>query len=183
MADRYTQVLVLCEDLMHLNFVRRYLIERGIEGRRIRGNVAPAGRGAGSQYVLKTYPIEVTSIRKRPHIRAGLVAIVDADTLSLEDRLGQLEQSLVQDGQPGRGEGERIGLLSSKRNIETWLFYLLGNNVNEMEDYKRRVAPSATKDAVAAFAEKCPSKAGEIAVPSLQHACRELTEFLGRATA
>ena len=29
MADRYTQVVILCEDFMHLNFVRRYLIHAG----------------------------------------------------------------------------------------------------------------------------------------------------------
>ena len=44
MADRYTQVVILCEDVMHLNFTRRYLIQRGVEERRIRGKVAPAGR-------------------------------------------------------------------------------------------------------------------------------------------
>ena len=36
MADRYTQVVLLCEDYMHFNFVRRYLMQRGIESRRIR---------------------------------------------------------------------------------------------------------------------------------------------------
>jgi hypothetical protein len=180
MAKRYTQVVILCEDYMHLNFARRYLIQRGLEARRIRGNVAPSGRGAGSQYVLKSYPKEVKAIRSRPHIRAGLVAMIDADNLSIEQRLGQLEKSLVEDGQSGREEAERIGLLAPKRNIETWIFYLLGNPVDEETDYKKRVSPSDLKSSVAAFAEKCPQKAAEISAPSLQHACKELTAFMAR---
>ena len=180
MADRYTQVVILCEDTMHFNFVRRYLIHRGIQPRRIRGNVSPSGRGAGSQYVLKNYPVEVKALRSRPHIRAGLVAVVDADTSSVEERLRQLEQSLVQDGQPGRGDAERIGLLSPKRNVETWMFCLLGNDANEDDDYKKRVSPSDLKESVAAFAELCPRKTADISLPSLRHACKELTTFLTR---
>ena len=180
MADRYTQVVILCEDVMHLNFVRRYLIHRGIESRRIRGNVAPSGRGAGSQYVLNSYPKEVRAIRSRPHIRAGLVAMIDADNLSIEERLGQLEKSLVEDGQHGRGADERIAALSPKRNIETWIFRLLGNDVDEKTDYKERVSSSDLKPSVAAFAELCPQKPADISVPSLRHGCEELTAFITR---
>ena len=180
MADRYTEVVVLCEDIVHLNFVRRYLILRGIQSRRIRGKIAPPGRGAGDQYVIENYPIEVQAIRSRSYLRAGLVVVIDADKSSIDDRLRQLEQSLTQSGQPSRGANERIGLLSPKRNIETWIFYLLGNTVNEDDDYKDRVSPSAIKNAVAAFGNLCPQKAADIAVPSLQHACRELTAFLSR---
>jgi hypothetical protein len=179
MADRYTQVMILCEDLMHLNFVRRYLILHGVESRRIRGKVAPSGRGSGAQYVIANYPVEVKALRSRPHVRAGLLAVVDADTFSVEERFRQLEQSL---GQPGREDGERIGLLAPKRNLETWMFFLLGNAVNEEDDYKKRVSPSEMKQAVAAFGNLCPRKAAEITVPSLQRACKEFTAFLSRVS-
>jgi hypothetical protein len=182
MAERYTQVVILCEDYMHLSFVRRYLIHRGVESHRIRGKVAPSGRGAGSQYVIENYPAEVKAIRSRAYLRAGLVGVVDADVSSVEERLRQFERSLDQAQQNRRGEGERIALLVPKRNVETWVFHLLGNNVNEDEDYKRRVASSDLKNAVAAFAEACPSRVAEIRVPSLQHACNELTTFLSRGT-
>jgi hypothetical protein len=179
MADRYTEVVVLCEDIMHLNFVRRYLILRGIQSRRIRGSVAPPGRGAGAQYVIERYPIEVKALRSRPHVRAGLVVVVDADNLPVEERVRQLDRSL---GQPAREDAERIGILTPKRNIETWIFYLLGNTVNDDDDYKNRVSPSALKEAVAAFGNLCPRKAVDIAVSSLQRACEELTAFLGRVS-
>ena len=180
MADRYTQVVILCEDIMHLNFVRRYLIHRGIQPRRIRGNVSPAGRGTGSQYVLQNYPAEVKSLRSRPHVRAGLVAVIDADASSVDDRLRQLEQSLSHDGQANRGDADRIGLLSPKRNVETWIFQLLGNEANEEDDYKNRVSSSDLKQSVAVFAELCPRKTTEISLPSLRRGCKELTAFLTR---
>jgi hypothetical protein len=180
MADRYTQVVILCEDYMHFNFVRRYLIQRGIESRRIRGNVNPSGRGAGSRHVIERYPIEVKAIRSKSFLRAGLVAVIDADTSSVDDRLRQLEQSLTQSGQPSRGASERIGLLSPKRNIETWIFHLLGNAADEETDYKKRISQSDLKPSVAAFADMCPNKAEEISVPSLRHARGELTGFLDR---
>ena len=71
MVDRYTQVVVLCEDFTHFNFVRRYLVERGVEGRRIRGKVNPSGRGAGTQYVVTNYPVEVQAIRSKSYLRAA----------------------------------------------------------------------------------------------------------------
>ena len=179
MAERYTQVVILCEDYMHLNFVRRYLVGCGIESRRIRGEVSPSGRGSGAQYVIENYPVEVKALRSRPHVRAGLLVVVDADTFPVEERFRQLERSL---GQPGRGDAERIGLLAPKRNIETWIFYLLGNTVNEEDDYKKRVSPSGVKEAVAAFGNLCPRKAAEIAVPSLQRACKEFIAFLSRVS-
>jgi hypothetical protein len=180
MADRYTEVVILCEDIIHLNYVRRYLIRRGIESRRIRGNVAPSGRGAGSQHVIENYPSEVKALRSRAYLRAGLVAVVDADTASVVERLKQFESSLARSQQDRRGDAERIALLVPKRNVETWVFHLLGNNVNEEHDYKKRTAPSDVHEAVAAFAEVCPSKSAEIPVPSLQRACNELTTFLSR---
>jgi hypothetical protein len=180
MADRYTQVVILCEDMMHLSFVRRYLIHRGIEARRIRGIVSPAGRGAGSQYVLKNYPVEVKSLRSRPHVRAGLLAVIDADASSVDDRLRQLEQSLAHDGQPGREDTERIGLLAPKRNVETWIFHLVGNEANEEDDYKKRVSPSDLKESVDAFAVMCPARTDTIPLPSLNRACKELTAFIDR---
>ncbi len=180
MADRYTQVVILCEDVMHLNFVRRYLIQRGVEERRIRGKIAPAGRGAGTQFVVNGYPKEGKAIRSRPHIRAGLVVVIDADMRSSQERLAQLAKSLEKDGQPQRKETDRIGLLSPKRNIETWIFHLLGNEVDEETNYKNRVSPSDLKPSVAAFAKVCPSNANQISLPSLQFACRELTTFIGR---
>jgi hypothetical protein len=178
MSNRYTQVVVLCEDFMHFNFVRRFLIGCGIDSRRIRGEVNPKGRGAETKYVVDHYPAEVKALRSKPHIRTGLIAIIDADTTAVSDRLRQLEQSLCENGQPKRGPEERIGLLSPKRNVETWVHFLCGNPADETTDFKTKVKHSDIPPAVAAFSEKCPQKCGEIPLPSLQAACRELDRFI-----
>jgi hypothetical protein len=175
MADRYTTVTVLCEDMMHLNFVRRYLMIRGVNSHRIRAKVNPSGLGAGSQYVINNYPIEVQALRSKRHIRAGLIAVADADALSAEERLEQFQRSL---GEPRREGSERIAVLVPRRNVETWIYHLLGNSANETEDYKRRVSTSDLPSAVASFSDQCPSRSAEITVPSLKHACNELTAFL-----
>ena len=182
MANRYTQVVILCEDQKHWSFVQRYLIHRGLPTGRIRVNMSPSGRGAGTQYVIENYPLEVKALRSRAYMRAGLVAVIDADTSSVEARLRQSEKSLEQHAEPGRRNDERIALLSPKRNVETWIFYLLGNEANEEDDYTRRVSASDTKQAVAAFATACPQKAAEISLSSLHHACEELTTFLARGS-
>jgi len=180
MADRYTEIVILCEDPMHWNFARRYLIRRGIEPQRIRVNMSPSGRGAGTHYVIENYPLEVKALRSRSYLRAGLVAVIDADTSSVDERLRQLEESLGQHGQSDRDATERIALLSPKRNVETWIFHLLGNEANEEDDYKKRVSTSDIKQAVATFVDICPQKATEISLPSLRHACNELTTFRTR---
>ena len=180
MADRYTDVVILCEDLMHLNFVRRYLTSPRYSVTANLRQYVPVRPGAGSQHVIKNYPLEVKALRSRSYLRAGLVAVIDADTSSIEDRLRQLKTSLVERGQHDRESTDRIALLSPKRNVETWIFRLLGNDANEEEDYKKRVSTSDIKQAVAAFANVCPQKPAEISLPSLRHACDELTTFLTR---
>ena len=182
MADRYTQIVILCEDDNQMNFVRKYLMRRKVDRRRIRINKAPSGRGAGSHYVIENYPAEVKALRSRAYLRAGLLAVVDADTVPVEERLRQFETSLAQSGQDRRNDTERVGLLIPKRNVETWVFHLLGNDVNEEDDYKKRVTSSNLKEAVDTFADACPAKEADIRVPSLQRACNELTTFLGRGT-
>jgi hypothetical protein len=142
--------------------------------------MSPSGRGAGTQHVIENYPLEVKALRSRSYLRAGLVAVVDADTSSVDERLRQLETSLVGHGQSARSAADHIALLSPKRNVETWIFHLLGNEANEEEDYKRRISMSDTKQAVAALAGVCPQRATEIRLPSLRHACDELTTFLAR---
>ena len=77
-------------------------------------------------------------------------------------------------------EPERIGVMAPKRNIGTWIFCLLGNEANEEDDYKNRVSASDIKPSVAVFLKMCPLKIATISLPSLRHACTELTAFIAR---
>ena len=87
MAKKFAAIIILCEDLMHGNFVRHYLLEKGVPpGKIIRINNCPAGKQSGAQYVLQNYPKEVSALRSKHYISQGLVAVIDADTFTVEDR-------------------------------------------------------------------------------------------------
>jgi hypothetical protein len=74
------QVVILCEDIMHYHFARKYLECRGINKRRIMPNICPKGRLSGEQYVREHYALEVKAYRsKANHLNIALVVVIDAD--------------------------------------------------------------------------------------------------------
>jgi hypothetical protein len=150
-AERIAEIVVLAEDLSQGNFVRHYLIRAGQESRSIRMRLAPSGRGSGEQYVRERYAIEVALYRNRSSSRkAALVLGIDADVGAVAEREVQLRASLTKAGEEDRGLTDRIALLIAKRNIETWILCLSGEQVDETTDYKRRAAVS---DKIRASAE------------------------------
>jgi hypothetical protein len=180
MPDRYTRVVVLCEDLDHFNFTRRYLIERGVGSHQIRGRVSPKGRGAGDQYVRENYPREVREIRRKgTYQNVGLVTVIDADTRPRGRREAELATTLTDAGEPAREAGEAIALLVPRRNIESWICHLRGDPVTEEDDCKRRTCATDVTPAAAEFARRCPRQLTDETLPSLRDACQELIRFLG----
>lgn len=178
MPDRYTEVVILCEDLRQLQFVRRFLIRRGVARQRIRARQAPQGRGSGEQFVREQFPVEVQSLRKRPFILAGLIAVIDCDSHAAAERVTQLSQSLRNAGEEALEDSERVALLTPRRNIETWLFHLLGNEADEFSDYKMNVADRDLPAAVVAFATRCERDGLAAAPETLRAACATLRAFL-----
>jgi hypothetical protein len=184
MAERYTHVVVLCEDRQQEVFARHFLMGMGIERNRIRYRIAPSGKGAGEQYVRKAFTEEVRVYREKSnHLNIALAVMVDADILGVEERLQQLENILMDQEKPmeKRGARERIGIFIPKRNIETWIHYLLGESVNEEESY-----PKFTKNegncipAVKTLANACKKGISlrDEAPHSLKIACNELARIL-----
>jgi hypothetical protein len=136
-AERIAEIVILAEDLNQSNFVRHFLKRKGHHARRIRAVTVPQGKGSGEQHVRTSYPTEVQYYRNRAsHRTAALVASVDADVLSVTDRMAELESALKNAGEIARNADEAIALFIPKRNIETWIQCLLGARVNEIEDYK-----------------------------------------------
>ncbi len=91
---KYTQVVILCEDLQQSVFARTFLIECGVEPNRIR--VAPLPKqGAGESFVKREYPNEVKRFRQRAHrMHIGLIVMIDADNRSVQDHFLELDQAL-----------------------------------------------------------------------------------------
>ncbi len=128
-------VIVLVEDRLQQTFVRRYLGRLGDRRvRDIRFVPLPGSRGCGEQYVRERYAAEVRACRLRA-ARTALVVAIDADTVPAERRTEQLRQALDDARQPVRADGEPIAHLIPKRNIETWILCLNGNDVDEETDY------------------------------------------------
>jgi hypothetical protein len=177
MSKRFAEIVILCEDRQQEVFVRRYLHGLGYSNRRIRVAPYPAGRGSGEQFVRQNYPKEVKELRRRAkHLHVGLVVVIDADTSTVPQRLQQLDAELQQSGLSPRADDERIALLVPRRNIETWIHYLLGNPVDEDTVYPKLPRESDCQPAVARLLairssgwqlpDDCP--------PSLREGCAEL---------
>jgi len=171
----YTTIVVLCEDRQQEVFARQFLESCGVDRHRIYPDVCPKGKRAGEQFVRTQYPKQVVSYRKiSRRLTAGLVVLTDADVKEVSDRLRQLESALEQNGVSKRRLEERIGVFIPKRNIETWIYYLMGRAVNEEDVYPYLKQESDCKSYVQALARNRREPLLEIAPPSLKTACQEL---------
>ncbi len=138
--SRPTAVIVLCEDNRTFSFARTYLKRCGVD-HAIRPMISPRGRGSGFDFVLENFPAQVNAYRLvSARLHTWPVAIVDADTGTVAQRIGQLNSKLTNAPEPRvramRIEDERIARLVPRRNIETWILALNSKTVNEVDDYK-----------------------------------------------
>ncbi len=185
MSRRYTRLVILCEDQQHEVFVRRYLSGIGYK-KRVYVERPPPGSQDAMQYVLDRFAVEVRACRnKGSYQNVGLVTVIDADTGSVENRFTQLDAKLEKHELPKRAPGEPVVILVPRRNIETWIHYLLGNQVDEESEYRKLRRPGGCQPAVdrlLTFREKswilpedCP--------PSLKHGCHEVRRIEDRSEA
>jgi hypothetical protein len=134
-----SQVVVLAEDNRQQQLVRRYLRRCGLEPHAMRLLPCPAGSGSGEQWVRERFLEEVKAYRRRSaHAKTALIVIIDADNLSVQARMSQLDRKL-DDGLTDRirADAEQIARLVPKRNIETWILCLNDRTVDEETDYSR----------------------------------------------
>lgn len=128
-VGRGVQAVVLTEDLQGWVFIRRLLIALEVPPRRIRVLPYPAdGRGCGEQFVRETYPKEVRAYRQNA-AASWLVVHIDADVKVVSNRYQQLTDACAGEGVAQRLSNERIAILVPKREIETWIHYLLESSV------------------------------------------------------
>ena len=74
--------------------------------------------------------------RRAKHLALKLIVVTDADTLSVDERRRRLSASLNLVDEPEAGPGEAVALLIPCRNIETWIYYLSGEDVDETTEYR-----------------------------------------------
>ena len=173
---RKAEFVVLCEDVTHKTFMLRYLKSLGFNFRQIRTKLSPAGRGAGEQWVRERYPEWARAQRRRAnHTNASLIAVVDADTLSVDQRREQLDNVLVGAGLSVRDAKERIAIVIPRRNIESWVHFAETREIDETTDFKARYREGKARNAADVAIEICRTNSDRSQVPpSLAVACLEL---------
>jgi hypothetical protein len=150
MGSRRVQIVILAEDRQHDVFLRRFLkaIDKA-DGRQIRTVPFPAGRGSGEQFVRENYPDQLRAHRsKANHMALQLFVVTDADVLSVDQRRQQLSAPLIAAGIPLPMDGESLAILIPKRNIETWIYYLNGQSVDETTTYRKLARAGECQPAV-----------------------------------
>lgn len=128
-------ITLLCEDSQTDVFVRRFLKLRNFGNRDIRTLALPAGCQSGEQWVRERYPHELRAIRQGQD--AYLLVVTDADTHSTEARRAQLDTECERQGVARRSDADRVLVIVPRRNIETWLAYLEGADVDECKRYRK----------------------------------------------
>ena len=156
--SRPAEIVLLCEDRQQEAFVRRFLKRYAPSAarelsRRLRVEMAHGGRGAADQYVVERLPREVAAYRRQAAKReTRLLVMIDGDSGGFKQRAQQFDQACRDQRIEPRKDGERIAVLVPTWNIETWLSWLDGREVDETrKDYPKLPKPSAAPSSVAAF--------------------------------
>ena len=177
--SRYSEVIILCEDIQQEVFARTFLVECGIPGARIRTVPLPKA-GAGESFVRRQFPQEVRAYRQRMNrMNVGLVVLIDADNKTVKDRFVELNQALKEAGLPIRQQDEKIGIFVPRRNIETWIYFLRGRVVDEKTRYSHfKHHEGDCKPLIRQLAENRCNPLPENTPPSMHTACQELPRIL-----
>jgi hypothetical protein len=176
------QIVLLCEDKQQLVFARHFLEKRGFDKRKIIPLI-PSVAQSGEQFVRESYLSEVKKYRQKcNHLAISLIVMTDADNLSVKQRLNQLSSILQENNLPDRQKEEAIAIFIPKRNIETWIGYLIkGEKVNEEDKktYNKLLKESDCKPYAEVLAERCQLQEKlEDAPDSLNVACQEFQRLL-----
>ena len=173
--NKYTQMLILCEDRKQKVLARHFFIHGGIEKRRIRSKIAPHGKGAGEQFVRENYAAEVTTLRSKNYLNVGLVVLIDADPGNDPDfRINELDDQLADKNIERRAIDEKVAIFVPKRNIETWIHYLKNPPVNEIDAYPKFEKAGECKPQVHNLAKNRKKPLAQDAPASLKQACVEI---------
>ena len=185
--SRPAEIVLLCEDQQQATFVRRFLKSRlGYEARelrrRLRIEMAQAGRGAADQFVLERFPREVAAYRRQAGRRqTRLLVMIDGDRIGVEGRTQRFDDACRNRQIEPRKDTEKIVVLVPTWNIETWLYWLDGHDVDEArKDYPRLPKESDCQPGVNELVMMCQSgKLRDPAPPSLVAACSEFNQRYG----
>jgi hypothetical protein len=137
------RITLLCEDRMQEQFLTAICEEHGWQV--IDRHVAPAGLGAGSQWVRKQFPERVLYHRRWRRENRALLVAIDGDNVGLAGRCEECNAELTKQGKPGRAEDEAIALLVPTWSIETWILFLYDRRVVPEQEKSKDLVPNRLK--------------------------------------
>ena len=181
MSRQRVQFVLVCEDRQHEAFARFLLQEAKLvrDYHQLRIERSPLGRGAADRFVQETYVTELAAVR-RTHVTTTLLVLTDGDAVGVAGRLRKLDEACERQGVERRSPGDRAAVFVPTWNIETWLAYLEGENVDERrKGYPRLERPRGCRQHVNVLVKMC--RQGTLRRPapaSLQAACKEYSRRL-----
>ncbi len=188
-TGRGVRFTVLVEDRALERFVRECLYALGVHTREIRIVEFLAGRGSAKQWIDREYPVQVQAHRRRSSENIALIVGTDADEQTVQQRVQRLTEVLQEAGREPRSLQERIAIWVPRWNIETWLLYLNGHEVNEVANYKGQAREvdikAAAREFVRRFQQFIRGTSAEDHLPSLVAAFEEtkrIRQALDRAS-
>ncbi len=179
------RITVLCEDIAQYDFICAYVKLLGADKRITR---LPS---YNNDTVLKLYSQAAISYRKYANQNIMLVAMIDADEKTLNERLRTFDRVLDEEkyqlNQATRQEDEKILLFVPIRNIESWFHYIATNTIDvetkkgsdgKIISYKDQY-PNTDASGLAKKLknEICINGLPENAPASLHYACDELNRL------
>lgn len=177
MSNRRVQLVLLCEDSQHEAFVRRFLKRTGWSLHRLR--VEKTSAGSGEQFVRQRFPAELESYRrKRSRVDQALLVMTDGDQEGAAGRMQKLDEECDKQDVRRRQPDDRAPVFIPTWNIETWLAYLDGEDVDESrKDYPYLPREGHCQRQVGALVQMCKQEQLREPPPaSLKAACKEYRE-------
>ena len=173
--NKGVDVVILAEDVRHRKLLRKYLRRRGYSHHKIRECPwFPKFQAPCLSFVKAEYPLQVQALRDKAHrVNAALLTMVDADEKTVEQRIEEFDALLVADGKTRRADNENIAIVVARRNVETWFYFLEGNDVDEETNYKPLCGSLKNREFALKFAHLSWPR-GELprnCPPSLRRAC------------
>lgn len=149
------QYHVLCEDVQMRTFIQAVLADHDVDPRKIRFSNYPPGMGCGEAFVRRELPREIKILHATNYARKVLIVCTDADVFKVDERIRQLENEVKSQGVKWNRSAELVVLWVPKREIETWIHFLKGEQVDEKRSYRHSGRPVRCKKEATLFSKYC----------------------------
>lgn len=176
-------IVLLCEDSQHESFVTRFLKTMGWETRQMRVEKSPLAKGSAEQWVRKRFCKELQACRTRnAKSRTVLITVIDGDGKMPEERIRELANECKEKDFPFRKAHDPAAIAVPCRNIETWIRYLDGEDVDEDQAYPKLEHERNCRQGVLYLSELCRTTGLPAQAPrALYMACEEYNQRIQSA--